>query len=373
VRQITVVAQEVHADGGMERAMMETIAGLLDLGWSVTLLSRVCELERHVGLRWIRIRTPRRPFTLAFPLFALVAGVVIASTRRRQGVVIALGAIIPNRVDVIVVQFCHAAFAHQGIIRSSRASLIHKLQSRVSQQLALGLERWCYRPGRVRRMIAVSDLVEEELTSLYQCAPGSIDVIPNGVDLDRFRPNIEIRASERQRLGLLSDEPVALFVGGDWSRKGLDIAIDAAARAGWKLIVVGRGDAVAWGVKAKARGAQIIFCGHLSDPERIYCVADAFILPSLYEGFALVTIEAAASGLPLLVTEATGAATLARRAGISALPRDTDAFAAKLNLLNSDAELRAEIGRRARAAAEELSWPSIVSAYARAYALVARA
>ena len=349
--------------------MMETIVGLLELGWRVKLLACVSELNDHPGLHWVRVRTPRRPFTVAFPLFALVSGIMIAAMRRRRGVLISLGAIIPNRVDVVIVQFCHAAFAHQGISRPSRDSFIHRFHSRVSQVLAVSLERWCYRPGRVRRMIAVSDLVKQELESCYRLDSIPTDVIPNGVDLDRFRPNAKSRVSERQRLGLVSDELAALFVGGDWQRKGLDIAIGAAARAGWALIVVGRGDAAAWRLKARNRGAQVIFCGHLANAERAYCAADAFVLPSHYEGFALVTIEAAASGLPLLVTEATGAATLAERAGLNALPPEEGAFTTELRRLGGNPGLRHELGLRARAASEELSWPRIVAAYARVYAL----
>jgi glycosyltransferase involved in cell wall biosynthesis len=372
-RKITVVAQEVRSDGGMERAMMETVVGLLELGWQVTLIARVCELDDHPGLHWTRVRTPRRPFTVAFPLFALVVGVLIMVTRRRQGVLIALGAIIPNRVDVVTVQFCHAAFALQGISRPSRNDFIHRIHSQVSHVLSLGLERWCYRPGRLKRMIAVSELIKQELESCYELESVPVDVIPNGVDLHRFRPNAEARVTERRHLGLAPDEPAALFVGGDWQRKGLDIAVEAAARAGWTLIVVGRGDAAIWDAQARKRGVRAIFCGHLAKPELVFAAADAFVLPSRYEGFALVAIEAAASGLPLLVTKATGAATLAERAGMSALPRDVDAFADELRRLGSDFDLRRELGQRARAATEELSWARIVAAYARVYSLAGSA
>jgi glycosyltransferase involved in cell wall biosynthesis len=351
--------------------MMETVLGLLDRGWQVRLLARVCELDSHPGLRWIRIRTPRRPFIVAFPLFALVSGLLTLRAKDSRGVLISLGAIIPNRVDVVTVQFCHAAFVRQGITRASRDSLIHRLHGRVAQGLALGLERWCYRPGRVRRMIAVSDLVKEELDSCYRLSSVPIDVIPNGVDLDRFRPDAAVRVDERRRLGLLEGEMVALFVGGDWERKGLGIAIEAVARADWRLIVVGRGDVAAWEAKARHWGADVIFCGHSTQPERIYCAADAFILPSRYEGFALVAIEAAAAGLPLLVTEATGAGTLAESTSLGTLPRDVDAFAAELKRLGGDSDLRSEIGDNARAAARELSWPRIVADYDRVYSTAA--
>jgi UDP-glucose:(heptosyl)LPS alpha-1,3-glucosyltransferase len=353
--------------------MLETITGLLDLGWDVRVLARVCELDSHAGLQWVRIRTPRRPFVVAFPLFALLAGAVLAATRRNRDLVVALGAIIPNRVDLAIVQFCHAAFVRHEISRPSRNTFLHRLHNRVSQRLALALERWCYRPERLKQMIAVSELVKLELETFYDFTSNAISVIPNGVDLDRFRPNAEVGMSERDRLGLSRDDSVALFVGGDWQRKGLDIAIAAAARAGWTLLVVGRGDATDWGAKARAAGAQVVFCGHVTTPERIYCAADAFVLPSRYEGFALVTIEAAASGLPLLVTEATGAAALAEMAGIGPLPHDVGAFSAELTRLGRDPELRAEFGGRARAAAEDLSWPRIVSAYATVYGDVASA
>jgi len=103
------------------------------------------------------------------------------------------------------------------------------------------------------------------------------------------------------------------------------------------------------------------------DPARIFSSADAFVLPSSYEGFALVTIEAAASGLPLLVTEATGASELALAGGGRVLARDSDAFADALRELGTDAVLRKRMGGAARVAADALSWPAIVDRYEAVY------
>jgi glycosyltransferase involved in cell wall biosynthesis len=167
---------------------------------------------------------------------------------------------------------------------------------------------------------------------------------------------------------LSPDELVAVFVGGDWRRKGLAIAFEAVAQTGWTLMVVGDGNIAQWDGIAHERGARVHFCGHLTEPERVLCAADAFLLPSRYEGFALVTIEAAAAGLPLLVTAATGAAALVERAGGHALPHDAAAFAAELRRLGTNVDLRTDIGMHARAAAEELAWPRIVRAYACAFA-----
>ena len=367
---ITVVAHEVSSRGGMERAMMETVVGLLERGWQVRLLARVCEIEGQPGLHWTRVRTPRKPFVIAFPLFALAAGLVLRSLGRDRHTVVTIGAIVPNRVNVITVQFCHAAFVRQGIGRASRSSWLWRIHGRAAQVLSLGFERWCYRPGRVERMTAVSELIKSELREHFQLERVPIDVIANGVDIDRFRPDAEVRRRERQRLGLGSDEMTAVFVGGDWQRKGLGIAIDAAAQSGWTLVVVGQGDVAAWGATARERGANVHFCGHVSEPERVLSAADAFILPSRYEGFALVAIEAAAAGLPLLVTAATGASGLVESSGLRVLPHEAGAFAAELQRLGTDAQLRREVGLRGRAAAEELAWPQLVDAYARAYGAV---
>jgi UDP-glucose:(heptosyl)LPS alpha-1,3-glucosyltransferase len=363
---IVVVAHEVRGDGGMERAMLEAVSGLLERGWEVTLLARVCELAPRPGLRWIRVPTPRGPFALAFPAFALVAGAVLARVRGSDPV-IALGAIVPNRVDVITVQFCQAGFAATRLHRSSRAGRLWRCYGRLALFLALGLERWCYRPSRVRRMTAVSELVRDELRVHYRLESVPIDVIPNGADAERFRPDPERRRRARERLRLDHGALVAAFVGGDWPRKGLGLAIEAVAQAGWTLLVAGGGDAARWRAAADAQGADVRFLGHTSRPEQVLWAADAFLLPSRYEGFALVTVEAAAAGLPLLVTAATGAAGLAERAGGGALPREAAAFAAQLRRLGADPALRAALGERARAAAGAMTWPRIVDAYARAY------
>ena len=349
--------------------MQETVKGLLDRGWRVRVISRVCDVDARPGLTWTRVPTPRAPFAIAFPCFALVAGVILRITDRGSHR-IALGGIVPNRVDVITVQFCQAGFAARGVARTSRGRL-GRLHERVSLYLALALEWWCYKPTRVQHMTAVSDLVKSELLANYPLNRVPITVIPNGVDRNRFCPGgRSARLAERARLGLGGDELVAIFVGGDWQRKGLDIAMEAATMAGWTLVVIGGGDEHAWRDKAAQLGLTVRFCGHTREPEGPLKAGDAFVLPSAYEGFALVAIEAAATGLPVLVTEATGAGELARAAGGDALPRDATAFATELRRIGADPALRARQGRAARAASEQFSWPLIIARYARVYAPV---
>jgi UDP-glucose:(heptosyl)LPS alpha-1,3-glucosyltransferase len=364
---ITIVAREVRQDGGQERALFEAISGLLAEGHCVQLIAQVCTLPPHPKLTWTAVRTPRRPFPIGFPMFALAASALLARRRKSRGRVVTLGASVMNRVDVVTVQFCQAAFADRRITRSSKESWAYRFNTLISRRLALGLERWCYRPGRVKHMTAVSDLVAEELRRWYQLDTVPIDVIPNGVDVERFRPDSERRCRAREDLEITPDQLVALFVGGDWQRKGLDIAIDAAAQAGWRLLVLGRGDQATWSQRAAQAGADVMFLPHTQQPELIFSCADAFLFPSRYEGFALVTIEAAASGLPLLVTEATGAGPLARHTGIDPLPHDPAAFAVVLRRLAENPDERAQLSQRSREEAEKLAWPHIVARYLHAY------
>lgn len=364
--KLTVVAHEVRTAGGMERAQFEVISGLLERGWEVHLLARVCELPRHSRLRWTRIRTPGRPFALAYPAFALVASAVLSGVRRHS-LVVTLGAIVFNRVDLMTVQFCHHGFAAHRSRRAQRLSAARRINDTIAGRMSLGMERWCMRRGRVSQFTAVSSLVADEIGRYF---PGvaPITVIPNGADPAHFRPDADRRRRVRAELGIADDELVALFVGGDWQRKGLPIAIEAVAQARWTLLVVGAGHAGQHAGVIRRSGVKVHFVGVSDDPAGFYSSADAFLLPSSYEGFALVTVEAAASGLPLLVTEATGAAGLAGAGGGRVLARDVGAFAAALRELSQDPEQRARMGGHARVAARALAWPDIVARYERVYA-----
>jgi UDP-glucose:(heptosyl)LPS alpha-1,3-glucosyltransferase len=348
----------------MERAQFEVIAGLMQRGWDIRLLARVCELPAHDRLQWTRIRTPRRPFALAYPAFAVAASVVLAC--RRRGVATSLGSIVFNRVDVMTVQFCHHGFATNPMRRAQRSSLMRRVNDRVGAAMTLAMERWCMRRGRVSLFTAVSSLVADEISQHFP-EVARVTVIPNGTDLAHFLPDSKRRGLVRAELGIAEGELVALFVGGDWQRKGLAVAIEAAGQAGWTLLVMGAGDAEQYADAVHSSGAPVHFLGVTNDPARVFSSADAFVLPSSYEGFALVAIEAAASGLPLLVTDATGAAELALAGGGRVLPRESDAFADALRQLGRDTPLRERMGRAARDAASALAWANIVDRYEEVY------
>ena len=370
--QITVVAHEIRETGGMERAQARIVERLLERGWQVTVVARVCELAAQPGLTWRRVPTPRSPFVVAFPLFAVVASLMLA--RRRGDVVTTLGAIVLSRVDVATLQFCHHGLRQLGPVdHRGRAGPAGRLNQWLAGRLARAMERWCYRPGRVARLVAVSPAVAAELADAFPAQSERVTVIPNGVDLRRFRPDSGARAATRKRLGLAADARVAVFVGGDWERKGVAVAVRAvAARPDWRLLVVGPGDPGPLRRIAGDADERVTFAGPQPDTAPFYAAADAFVLPTQYEGFALVTLEAAASGLPLLATDAAGAAGLLLD-GVTGwvLERDPQAFAAGLARLD-DATVAQRMGQAAREAAARFSWADIGDAHAKLYGEIHR-
>ncbi len=152
-------------------------------------------------------------------------------------------------------------------------------------------------------VIANSQMVKNEIVDLYNYRRDKIDVVRNGVPLDRFGVDPARREKSRADLRLESDDIVALFVGTGWERKGLRYAIEAVetcANSKLRLLVAGRGD------PAHYRSTQARFLGEAADLGSIYVAADIFILPTIYDPFSNACLEALACGLPVITTRANG-------------------------------------------------------------------
>jgi glycosyltransferase involved in cell wall biosynthesis len=140
-------------------------------------------------------------------------------------------------------------------------------------------------------------------------------VIPNGADLEIFTPtNRELyRDNVRMHLGMSPSDFVLVFSGGDWRRKGVDLLFEAIRLIDdptVKLLVVGhdRSDCDLRGLPEKLGiDSRVVFAGFRSDVERYYAAGDLFVFPTSYEAFSLASIEAAASGLPVLISDVSGA------------------------------------------------------------------
>jgi UDP-glucose:(heptosyl)LPS alpha-1,3-glucosyltransferase len=357
------VAHDVGAVGGMERVLAELVEGLRRLGHRVTVVSRSCELPSDPGVSFHRVRGPARPLALAFPWFMLAGSLMVR--RRRRGIVQSTGAIVLNRVDVIAVHYCHRA----GPGNPSRATVLYRLNTlamRLLNRLAEGL---CYRPGRASSFVCVSDGVADEMRRYYPRIAAKVQTIYDGVDTEHFHPEARKRDAKdlRDRLGIEPSRLVAAFVGSEWKRKGLDLLIRALALApSWDLLVAGSGDQASYRALASSLsvGESVHWLGLARDVQLVYAAADAFVLPTSYETFSLVTFEAAASGLPVLATPVSGVRELIEdgRSGFL-IERDPQVIAQHLLELAADSSLRARLGGAARESALRFSWERMVAAH----------
>jgi glycosyltransferase involved in cell wall biosynthesis len=368
---VTLVAHEVGSVGGMERQLAELASGLLERGHTVTVVARACELRPHPHLRWIRVPGPARPFAIAYPWFFLPGSFLV--WRHRRGLVHTTGAIVFNRADTSTVHFCHRAFARRsgGITRARRQTALHRINAWITTRLSLIAERWCYHPRRTRSIVGVSQGVERELESGFPRMAGRISVISNGVDLQEFESDTTARRRIRERLELGDGELVALFVGGDWERKGLRFVIDSLPRAPeWVLLVVGEGDRTRYATLAADAGVadRVRFAGQAAAVGPFYSAADGLVLPTAYEAFPLASLEASAAGLPLLITRVNGVEELLVE-GVNGwfIERDAGVIADRLVRLATDPGLRSSMGGAAREAAERFGWQQVIDRYTRHY------
>jgi UDP-glucose:(heptosyl)LPS alpha-1,3-glucosyltransferase len=238
-------------------------------------------------------------------------------------------------------------------------------------------ERLCFRRNGTATFVCVSNGVAEEIREHYPDTAPRVVTIHNGVDLGAFaRGAREPEARELRAALQISEERLVLaFVGGNWEQKGLRPVIEALARApGWDLLVAGRGNPARFRELAGSLGVQnaVHWLGVRSDIQPVYELADAFVLPSSYETFSLVTFEAAAYGLPILATPVSGVSELVEdgHSGFLIAP-EASAIAARLVELAADPGLRDRLGAAARNSALEFGWEKMVAGHHDLYSRLA--
>src|SRR5438270_4652880 len=175
----------------------------------------------------------------------------------------------------------------------------------------LRLEQSLFSGGNTKRVIAGSQMVKDEIVNLYGYSADKIDIVLNGVPLEKFGFVPELREKSREQLNLKSDQIALLFAGSGWERKGLLFAIEAAALCNdrkIRLLVAGRGNARLHKTKRLRfwREDPVQFLGEVADMLRIYAAADIFILPTIYDPFSNACLEALACGLPVITTRSNG-------------------------------------------------------------------
>jgi UDP-glucose:(heptosyl)LPS alpha-1,3-glucosyltransferase len=232
--------------------------------------------------------------------------------------------------------------------------------------LWLEKKQFAYHPERI--FIAVSEWVQKDVQANYPLPEQSFCIAYPGSDAytKRDLPGGPDLKELRSKLSLAPDDPVFLFVGTEFKRKGLDALLQALALMGSsnaRLLVVGGGGGKMGKYVELTRklglNEQVFYLGLVENVEALYALADALVLPTLSDPWAMAPVEAMLSGLPAAVSSAEycGAAGFIKdnEALIIKDPTDPREIAKTLRKL-TDAGLRAELSRKGRVLAAGLTW-----------------
>jgi len=229
------------------------------------------------------------------------------------------------------------------------------------------------------RIVAATQAEYAQLQWLYQADMDKVVVIPPGVDLSRFYPIDQLEAKEY--IGVPPDTQILLYVGRIEPLKGIDILIEALAKLRERgsleqapicLLVIGGdpdldpttadGEIARLLALCRGHGLQdlVTFLGRRSQDSLpyYYSAAIAVVVPSHYESFGMVALEAMACGTPVVASEVGGLAFLVQDGvtGFTVPVDEPEALAERLEALIGDTRLRRRLGEQAAAFARRYSW-----------------
>jgi glycosyltransferase involved in cell wall biosynthesis len=227
------------------------------------------------------------------------------------------------------------------------------------------------------RVVATSPQEKEHMRSLVS-TKGNVDIIPCGTDIRRFGAINKQKA--RSILGIDPDALMVFYVGRFDPRKGIETLVRAVGQSHLRgnkniKLVIGGGSRPGQsdgkererieGIVAELGMSDITsFPGRLGDDilPAYYAAADVCVVPSHYEPFGLVAIEAMASGTPVVASDVGGLqfTVIPEETGLLAPPQDEAAFAAAIDRILSNPDWRNQLGKQARVRVEEkFSWDGV--------------
>jgi D-inositol-3-phosphate glycosyltransferase len=229
-------------------------------------------------------------------------------------------------------------------------------------------------------LIAATPAEQDQLTQLYGADPRKIHVISPGVDVDRFHPIPPAHA--KQRIGIRSDCRIILFVGRIEPLKGIDHLLGAIAHVVDRLpelrdricvpIIGGEPHRIdeddemvrLQGLREELGIRDVVtFLGSKNQDtlQYYYSAAEMVVMPSDYESFGMVALEAMACGTPVIASDVGGLAFLVKdgRTGYRVPAGDTEALAERIAHLLTDELSRRRVGQRAECWAQSYAWPNI--------------
>jgi glycosyltransferase involved in cell wall biosynthesis len=330
-------------------------------------------------IRWVRIPALTRPLALLFVLYHLLAPIYYWVYRLKHRVRYSKVQIVGSDVtfgDITYVQFCNRTYLKH-YWKLSRARGLRGGLRWLNHWLRSIFEPLVFRHAAA--IVVPSQGLARELATEYPFARANIHIIPNPVDIERMRPPEGFdRSAWRQTLALGSADVALVFVAlGHFERKGLPLLLEAYGKLDvpyLKLLVVGgeRDLIAAYQARVEHMGlsSHVRFTGMQRDVRPYLWASDAFVFPSFYEAFPLVSLEAAAAGLPLLATPVNGIEEFLRDGENGILLTQTpEGVATGLKrFLALPPEARRGMGRRAEEDAQHYRLERFVTAWRDLYA-----
>jgi glycogen synthase len=364
-------------EGGLARHVRKLSENLAALGVDVHVLTRGREEsppeEVRSGVVLHRVREPKRPGELTefitwvehMNTDMLAAGVELGDSfdfdlvHGHDWLVAAAGDHLAKRFGTPLTVTIHATEfgRHQGWVDKHPQSHIH------------GIERWM--ANRAEQVIACSAYMRDHISDVYGIEEERIAVIPNGIDPADLQPADE---EEMRRLRLRFAQPheqLVLLVGRLVYEKGFQVALEAMPRVidelgNVRFLVAGsgtaeqelRGQAAALGLDDHG-----IFLGWIGDDvlHTLYRIADLVVVPSIYEPFGLVALEAMASGCPCLVADTGGLREVVphEEVGLRFRSRDPQSLADFAIRVLSDEELGSRLVAEAYGHVRSFDWVDV--------------
>ena len=362
--RVALVTHNVTKGDGQGRVNYEIARYGLARGAEVTLVTdRVAPELLAAGAKWLPVHPQvQHPVLLKVLDFTRKANRVVKKHSSQFDIVCANGYVLSIPHDVNCVHFVHTSWLRSPYRVSRMGKQFYVCYQNFYTRLNSFLERIAF--AKARKLVAVSDLVAEELAAMGIPAAKTA-TIRNGVDVGEFHPG----AADRFAFALPQDRLIGLFVGDIRSSiKNLDTVLKALKSIeDIDLAVAGGTENSCYPKLARQLGVEnrVHFLGFCRNIPELMRAVDFFVFPSRSDTFGLVVTEAMASGLPVITAATVGSANLitSECGRVLSDPNDVEGLAGFLSELAADSQLRISMGLTARAIAERNTWEHMAEKY----------
>lgn len=303
------IQRKVSPHGGGEMFALRFIDEMTKLGHQITLLAH--SIHPSLLQRFAFVRIPvLKPFSF-LKMLSFAWGCRRAAQKNRFDLIFSNERTLYHDI-YFAGEGCHRFWLQQ---RFRQVTAFKKFLIRINplHWTLMHLEKRCLTNPRLKGVVAFSNRTKEELIAEHGIAGDKIKVVYHGVP-DPVAGDAD-RETLRKDMGIADDELVILFLGSGFERKGLKFLIEALKgfdHPHFRLLVVGKGRTGKYKRLAKKLGVEnkVHFYGQNPNAPLFYMMADMFILPTLYEPFGLVVLEAMSYGVAVAVSRCAGASEL---------------------------------------------------------------